>query len=86
MKGAASFAHDDSNALCSLLQIERGFLENRLGNEVLPPQAARDILIRQPEMAHDRGRRQVVRPQLPMLVSAGSNPVARSRDSDAGSP
>ena len=24
------------------------------------------------------GRRQVVRPQLPMLVSAGSNPVARS--------
>ena len=31
-----------------------------------------------------RGRRQVVRPQLPMLVSAGSNPVARSRDSDAG--
>lgn len=32
------------------------------------------------------GRRQVVRPQLPMLVSAGSNPVARSRDSDAGSP
>lgn len=30
------------------------------------------------------GRRQVVRPQLPKLVSAGSNPVARSRDSDAG--